>query len=282
MSNYIFIGTDFFFSSISVLESGGYIPCAIFTSDIEKTQYTGNERCVDYAKENDIPVFYNVPSSEQINSISNDYGADLYIVAAYPYKLPSSSEIRVPGFNIHPSPLPIGRGPFPFPHAILKKFNTYGITYHKLSSNFDKGDILSQNIFQLSHDETLDSIVFKCREATNSSIVDVVRNVESLYENALPQGSGQYWPQLLAKDRLIKNRSTVDDVNLLFRAFGKNGIYFEIDDVFYCATQGRAWHIDITTICSPNRVLYFSSTEVCLKASDGVISISNYFKVRIS
>lgn len=68
-------------------------------------------------------------------------GVELILVAGYPWKIPVSQSIKQ--VNIHPAFLPVGRGSWPMPAAILKGVDL-GVTIHKLSDRFDEGDIWLQ------------------------------------------------------------------------------------------------------------------------------------------
>jgi methionyl-tRNA formyltransferase len=58
------------------------------------------------------------------------------------------------GINIHPSLLPKYRGPTPIPQAILNRDRETGITLQRLALEMDAGDILAQEVFPLTGQET--------------------------------------------------------------------------------------------------------------------------------
>jgi methionyl-tRNA formyltransferase len=70
---------------------------------------------------------------------------DLIICASFPHKIPSQVTTipRYGAVNYHPAPLPRGRGPNP-PRLIYEgEMAAYG-TLHRIASEFDAGQILSQ------------------------------------------------------------------------------------------------------------------------------------------
>jgi methionyl-tRNA formyltransferase len=62
------------------------------------------------------------------------------------------------GINIHPSLLPLYRGPAPIPQAILNRDRETGISVQRLAPEMDCGDILAQEIIPLKGTETAGSL----------------------------------------------------------------------------------------------------------------------------
>jgi len=81
---------------------------------------------------------------------------DLLVVAAYGRIFRSAflSIFPLGGINIHPSLLPLHRGPSPIPAAILGGDAETGVTVQRLALKFDTGDILAQSRHPLRGNET--------------------------------------------------------------------------------------------------------------------------------
>jgi methionyl-tRNA formyltransferase len=62
------------------------------------------------------------------------------------------------GINIHPSLLPVYRGPTPIPQAILNRDRETGISIQRLALEMDQGDILVREAFPLGGTETTASL----------------------------------------------------------------------------------------------------------------------------
>ncbi|MCL2519704.1 MAG: methionyl-tRNA formyltransferase [Spirochaetaceae bacterium] len=88
---------------------------------------------------------------EQIKTLN----ADFFICFAYG-KIFKESFLNIFKFalNVHPSLLPKYRGPTPIPAAILHGDNETGITIQKLGLKIDSGDIIVQQKFALTGNET--------------------------------------------------------------------------------------------------------------------------------
>lgn len=78
---------------------------------------------------------------------------DLLLSATFPHKLPASvtSIPRLGAFNLHPTPLPQGRGPNP-QRLIYEGAETVGATLHETTAEFDAGAIFSRQEAPLPDD----------------------------------------------------------------------------------------------------------------------------------
>lgn len=85
------------------------------------------------------------PPATSIKEIK-DIKPDLGIVASFGYLIPAEL-IKIPRFgilNIHPSLLPLYRGPTPVPSAIISGEKITGATIIKIDEEFDHGPIIAQ------------------------------------------------------------------------------------------------------------------------------------------
>lgn len=78
---------------------------------------------------------------------------DLLISATFPHKLPASLTAipRLGAYNLHPTPLPQGRGPNP-QRLIYEGADTVGATLHQTTAEFDAGAIFSRQEARLPED----------------------------------------------------------------------------------------------------------------------------------
>lgn len=84
--------------------------------------------------------------SSLVDTALADVGVELIVSWFWTRRLPEHWLARAPGggIGVHPSLLPRHRGPNPFFHAIDAGDATTGITVHRLTSEYDTGDILLQ------------------------------------------------------------------------------------------------------------------------------------------
>ena len=96
---------------------------------------------------------YKYDEGPEIIKYLNATKFDLLVSAGCPFKIPASnfSETTVL-INSHPSPLPKGRGKHPINESLLSIHQTAGSTVHYMVDDFDAGDIIHQETFQLTED----------------------------------------------------------------------------------------------------------------------------------
>lgn len=90
---------------------------------------------------------------------------DLIISAAFPRKVPPEM-LAVPRYgalNLHPSPLPAGRGPNPI-RLVYEGSDILGATLHRMDPEFDTGPILSQRLRPLPEELTGEALFRAWRE----------------------------------------------------------------------------------------------------------------------
>lgn len=157
---------------------------------------------------------------EDIIDLENS-GCELLISAGYHYKIPISESSHNPlkGVNLHPALLPIGRGAWPMPLTILKQLDITGVTVHKLSKNFDEGDILNKLQFHVMKNDNLETLNQKYQEKGAKLLIDILNDFDYYWENATPQEKGEYWKEPQNSDRTFTCATTIDEIELIIRAF---------------------------------------------------------------
>jgi methionyl-tRNA formyltransferase len=98
---------------------------------------------------------------------------DLVISAAFPRLIPAEI-LKIPTYaavNLHPSPLPAGRGPNPV-RLVYEGATTVGATLHRTEAEFDTGAILSQRERPLPENLTGPAIFQAWREMLREVLVE--------------------------------------------------------------------------------------------------------------
>ena len=95
----------------------------------------------------DIPLEY-APLSKQtaLVPVLREQPFDYLLVACWPYLIDMSivRSVSKAALNLHPSLLPLYRGPDPVEMQIACKEKNPGVSLHLLSERFDQGDIVNQ------------------------------------------------------------------------------------------------------------------------------------------
>ena len=80
--------------------------------------------------------------------------------------------------NIHPSLLPLLRGPSPIQGAILSQATRTGISIQRIAKTMDTGDILASLTFDLEGDETTYSLTNKVAELAPKLAIDTLSSLK--------------------------------------------------------------------------------------------------------
>ena len=94
-----------------------------------------------------VPVVY-APRARQRNLVTTlkQHNIDVILVSCWPYLIDASIVDSVAGaaLNLHPSKLPLFRGPDPIGEQLKSGFRPFAVSLHRLSDQFDAGDLVAQ------------------------------------------------------------------------------------------------------------------------------------------
>ena len=195
----------------------------LFTCRVDGV-YETNDRVIALAKERNVPYTLDRITKDDIDRLLGD-GCELLISAGYYYLIPIDD--RLPMVNIHPSLLPYGRGAWPMPLAILDGLTESGVTVHKTEKSFDTGDILLQERFTLADDETLTSFMDKVNVRLPAMMHQLTADFDTLWQNATPQGEGEYQQQPDPERYVLTPKDTVKYADKVLRAFFGFPCYYQ-------------------------------------------------------
>jgi methionyl-tRNA formyltransferase len=183
------------------------------------------------------------------------------------------------GVNFHPSPLPMGRGPYPLFKAISDAEAEWGVTAHVLAEEgFDTGDILAQERFPLSPLETHETLLAKCQMAARRlSAGPIARTLPALWKAATPQGAGSYWPRVTDADRTLDFRSEVEAILRRVRAFGTIETLARVGETRVFVAQAEGWREAHRH--SPGTIVHRYRRHIVIAARDGYIQLNRWSPV---
>ena len=184
-----YFGIDALADCLEVLLRDGHEVVRIFTTEVD--EYDRTDRICAIADRQGIAVQKTRVSQQDIADL-RDIGVELTVTAGYPWKIPVTDAFMQ--VNLHPALLPEGRGPWPMPVAILHG-KASGVTLHKLTEEFDKGDILLQTKIPLAEGETLLTLGDRIQSEAAQLLGIFLRDPEKYWAEARPQGHGEYWPE---------------------------------------------------------------------------------------
>jgi methionyl-tRNA formyltransferase len=277
---FAFAGIDFLSGVFDGLVAAGWTPVKLFTRPCDGI-YDFNELIVARARSHRIPIQLSRLKPEDVEDLARRHGPDTVLaVSGYPWLVRGWTGRLKRAFNVHPSPLPIGRGPYPLFRAVLDRYETWGVSAHVLAEeDFDTGAVLAQETFALSPDECHETLLAKCQMAATRVAAEVAADLPDLWKRALPQGDGSYWHRATDADRTLDFREGVEPILRRVRAFGAIETIARLGEarVFVAAASG--W----TEAHShpPGTVVHRHRRHVVIAARDGYVQLTRWSAVTL-
>jgi len=264
--------TDRYLGVFEAFVEAGWTPLKLFTIQA-KDALSSHSAVVRYAEQNNAAVQISRMSAFDLAELQR-LGCEVLIVASYPWKIQDWRPFLKYAVNFHPSPLPVGRGPYPIVRAIMEHWDTWAVTCHQLTDQLDSGDILAAKKFTLQPDECHESIDLKTQIAAKRLATEIADNFMPLWEQARPQETGEYWKKPTVEERVINFQLPVEQIMLQIRAYGANGTFALIDNIWLNVKRAVGWieqHQDV-----PSLVVHNGNRSIVVAASDGYIGLIDY------
>lgn len=220
-----------------------------------------------------ISLSYDRPTASVLNELA-EAGCELFLSAGYLYKIPAIPD-GCYGLNLHPSLLPKGRGVFPLPYILMDHPDAAGFTLHKLTAEFDKGDVIGQFPVEVADDETHDTLAEKIVEAAPDFLAEIVNDLPRRWDDAKRQDESQasYWPFPPMEMRTIDWGCSIADIDRIGRAFGSTGIIADIAGKSYWIFSYKVWSETHDHV--PGSVYSNTEGQITIAASDGFVCIKD-------
>jgi methionyl-tRNA formyltransferase len=118
---------------------------------------------------------------------------DLICIASFPWLIPPAvfEYPRWGAINLHPSLLPLHRGPTPMFWVYYEDERRSGVTVHRVSRKADSGAILGQEIIELPPGATIQHLYDETTGRGPSLLARVVDEIERGVSTAAPQHEAQ-------------------------------------------------------------------------------------------
>ena len=168
-------------------------------------------------------------------------GPGLILCLGYPRRIPVRPGDPVPAVNIHPSPLPEGRGPAPIEWAILSGRTATAVTLHEMVERFDAGPILLHRPVAISETETSASLASRCRLVACELAVELANRFPELWAARSAQGPATYCRVPSRKDRTIDLRRPVEEAGRVLRAFEPGRIIIRVRGTDWVVFDAVSW-----------------------------------------
>lgn len=271
---FVFFGYDYSLPMLQRLLDDGHELISIFTFECDNL-FNFNRDIIKLAQKLNVPFTKARPQAEDIAFFTRE-GTQVFISCGYSYKIPSIDEKKAYGINIHPSLLPRGRGAMPTPHIIMNEPEIAGFTIHKLTPDFDAGDILHQESITLGAQDNMDSYTSALQARIPDALSKVMSDLPAYWSAATPQDESQtsHIPEPNHAMRTISWDEDLQQIDRRARAFGSFGCLIDIEGHRYAFF---AHEINAEDHGQPTgAVISKTNNEIKLAAKGGTITLTKF------
>ena len=235
-----YLGIDLMYSTLDVLSANGCEIIKIFTCPCDNiTEF--NHKVTAFAVDRGIEYTEDRITARDLEELAMA-GCELLLCAGYYYRTPITADF--PMVNIHPAPLPECRGAWPMPCILLGAFPYGGVAIHKMTEDFDTGDILMQEYFTVDAEMTLTDYMNKVEKLLPGMVSRLINKPLYYLKNAKQQGNGRYLPNPKEKDFTVTSDMSVAEAGKILRAFYGYECIYKDGQKQYELIGGRAFYSD--------------------------------------
>ncbi|HZH52437.1 MAG TPA: formyltransferase family protein [Microvirga sp.] len=269
---FAFAGIDFLGDVFETLLAKGWEPVKLFSRPCDGI-YDFNESTVARARALRVPVQFSRISPADLANLKA-LRCEALVVAGYPWLI-KGWEAHLPyGVNFHPSPLPVGRGPYPLFQAILDGLPEWGVTAHVLEPSFDTGPIIAQELFPLAPDENHDLLLARCQISAKRIAAVLADDLPRLWSEAKPQGPGTYWPRMTQVQRTLDWTRSVHEVLLTIRTFGSIETFAQVSSRYIYVWEGSGW--EESHSYAPGTLVHKHRRHLVVAVRDGFVQLTGW------
>lgn len=237
-----------------------------------------NKRCIAYAHARSIPFETKAATAEHIEKFLSR-GCEVFLAAGYPFKIPPVPEDKAYAINLHPSLLPKGRSIMPTPYILTDHPEASGLTVHKMTEKFDRGDILHQEAMKLNDNEDVETLTARIAMRAPELLSMVMGDLETYWGTAVPQNESkaEHWPMPTDDMRTLDWTKKAVELNKLGRAFGRFGMLARFDNQIWVVYDFKAWTEKHDH--QPGAVACRLSRETVMACADGYVCLKDMQKL---
>lgn len=176
--------------TLRALIENGYNVVAVVSNYVAGQSRNARElEIAKIANKHGIPLHLPTKLDPDFISLLRTYNASAAVLVAYGKIIPQSVIDMFPSgiINIHPSLLPLHRGPTPIESIILSGEEKTGVSLMKLAKEMDAGPVYGQSELKLTTDETKQELADKLTEIGRSMLIELLPGVLDGSIVALPQ-----------------------------------------------------------------------------------------------
>lgn len=247
----------------------GWVPVKLFTTPVDHRLHH-NKAVIKYARQLGIEAQISPMTADDLQDLA-EQGCEALVVASYSWRIGDWRPHLKYAVNFHPSPLPLGRGPYPAVPAILENSPSWGVTCHQLEATMDTGPILASRHFPLSPQECHESLDLRLQMAARDLAGEVADHFIDYWNGATPQMNASYFPHWTQEDRTLDFTQTVEAIMRRVRAFGMIECQATVNDVTIHVHRAVGW--TESHAFRPGAMVHTSAMQMVVAARDGFIGI---------
>lgn len=261
----IYFGNDPLASCVDAFLDHGWSIAAFYMSPLNETEKEIESKAAQLS----VPVFNDKPQIADMEEYV-EAGVQLFFSAEYLHKIPVPPKLQY-SVNLHTSLLPLGRGPSPLPYVLERYPEASGLTLHKLSEEFDKGDIILKRKVNVSPTDSMNTLAVKMYLEAPKIVRQFLSAHEELYTDAQPQSAGEAWSIPAANARTLDWTLSAERLSRRIKAFGHFGTIIRMDNKYWrvlFAETVRAPHS-----VNPGDLIFKSDDLIAVSCLDGYVCI---------
>jgi methionyl-tRNA formyltransferase len=270
---FAFTASDRYLGIVETFVEAGWTPVKLFTLPTDDNRVFPVTATLNFAAQRGLPIQLSPIQEEDLKTLA-EKGCEVLIVASYSFKIPDWTPYLKYAINFHPSPLPVGRGPYPMIRAIQQRLPSWGVACHKLAPAFDSGDILAIEEFPLSATDNHDILDLKIQMANKRLAKRVVNDFQSLWGQSQPQSPSEFWRLWREGDKTINFNSKVGDILTQIDAFGIHEVIAHVNGFKVRVKRALGWVENHENI--PGHVIHAFGSNVVVAALDGYIALTEW------
>ena len=241
--NILFIGSSgiLSFTPLVELKNSNHTVCAIASNEVSNNEFSaitvGSLQAFSF--DHSIPLINLNDDVSNVVAQIKTFKPDVILVSCYPALLPQAilSLAKKGAFNLHPSLLPEFRGPVPLFWQFREGVRDFGVTLHRMTSDFDAGNIVSQQKIKLPDGITLQEATKLIAIAGSQLILDFldVLNENVVKETAQDVSMSSYQTFPTINDYRVETAWSAKRIYNFISAYKEPNVFFlcEIDGIDY-------------------------------------------------
>ena len=261
--------TDRYLGVFHTFLEAGWQPVKVFTTPTDGRVHR-NQNLIDTAGKYGVDVQLARIDTADLADLARR-GCEILVIASYVYRIVDWHSHLPYAINFHPAPLPAWRGPYPAVAGLLNGADHWAVTCHKISHEFDAGDILAAETFSLTAQDCHESLDLKTQLAARQLALRVAINFHSLWQKAQAQGDGAYVPHWSTAQRTLDFKRDVADSLRRMRAFGLIETIATVNDVPLFVRRAVGW--TQAHLFQPGTLAHTDNKTLVVAVHDGFIAL---------